>query len=314
MESLIFGLQATVPVFMMVVLGIVFKKLNIINDSFASQLNKFVFVVCLPVLLFEDMATISFDAVWDIKFIGFCFIVTIISIALVILISYCLKDKSIQAEFIQASYRSSAALLGIALVSNIYGNTPMVALMIIGSVPLYNIVAVFVLSFYQPDQNVLNKEVLKKTFINVIKNPILIGIVIGMIYSMVRLPYPLILAKTVDSVASLATPLGLMAMGASFDFDKALGKIKPTLVAVFIKLFGFCILFLPVAIKLGFRNDQLVAILIMLGSCTTVSSYIMAKNMGHEGVLTSSAILLTLLLSGFSITFWISILHSFSLI
>ena len=119
MEDLIFSLNATVPVFAMILLGMLFKKIGWIDQEFASKMNKFVFLVPLPVLVFEDLATLDFHEVWDTKFVLFCFFVTIASIFLVIIISFFIKRKDNQGEFIQASYRSSAALLGIALIQNI---------------------------------------------------------------------------------------------------------------------------------------------------------------------------------------------------
>ena len=68
MENLIFSLNATVPVFLMMNLGLIFKKIGWIDDVFASKMNKFVFMVPLPVLVFEDLATVDFSKVWDIKF------------------------------------------------------------------------------------------------------------------------------------------------------------------------------------------------------------------------------------------------------
>lgn len=314
MDSLIFSLNATVPVFLMMILGIVLKKIGWIEETFASQMNKFVFLVPLPVLLFQDLATVNFSEAWNFKFVMFCFMVTVASILIVIIISSFLKERSLRGEFIQASYRSSAALLGVALIQNIYGHSVMGPLMIIGSVPLYNVIAVTVLSYYQPQSEGVHRAILKNTLKGILTNPIIIGIVTGLLWSILKLPMPAILSKTVSHVSAMATPMGLIAMGASFDMKKALGKMKPAFVATFIKLFGFCILFLPVALMLGFRNEELVAILIMLGSATTVTCFVMAKNMGHAGILSSNVVMLTTLLSGFSITFWLYLLKIFEYI
>lgn len=245
MENLIFSLNATVPVFLMIVLGIIFKKLKWIDEAFASQMNKFVFLVPLPVLLFNDLASLNFQEIWDTKFVLFCFVVTILSISISIGISFLLRNKNNQGEFIQASYRSSAALLGIALIQNIYGKATIAPLMIIGSVPLYNIMAVMVLSFFQPEKKTINITALKRTIKEIITNPILIGIVVGLMWSLFHIPVPPILDKTVSSIGTMATPMGLIAMGASFDFKQAVGEIKPSVLAAFMKLIGFCMLFYP---------------------------------------------------------------------
>lgn len=314
MENLIFSLNATIPIFLMMLLGMLFRKLWWMDEVFAAKMNKFVFLVPLPVLLFEQLATVDFSEVWDIKFILFCFVVTAISITISTLISLLWKDRSIKGEFIQATYRSSAALLGIAFIQNIYGTAGMAPLMIIGSVPLYNIMAVVVLSLFKPGNNSFDKALVKKTLKGIATNPIIIGIVAGFVWSALKLPMPSILHKTVSSIGATATPMGLMSMGATFELRKATSKMKPTIVAVFMKLVGFCAVFLPVAAVLGFRNEELIAILVMLGSATTVSCFVMARNMGHEGTLSSGVIMMTTLLSAFTLTMWLDVLRSFGLV
>lgn len=291
-----------------------FRKLGWMDEVFAAKMNKFVFLVPLPVLLFEQLATVDFSEVWDIKFILFCFVVTAISITISTLISLLWKDRSVKGEFIQATYRSSAALLGIAFIQNIYGTAGMAPLMIIGSVPLYNIMAVVVLSVFKPGNNSFDKALVKKTLKGIATNPIIIGIVAGFVWSALKLSMPSILHKTVSSIGATATPMGLMSMGATFEMKKATSKMKPTLVAVFMKLVGFCAIFLPMAALLGFRNEEMIAILVMLGSATTVSCFVMARNMGHEGTLSSGVIMMTTLLSAFTLTMWLDVLRSFGLV
>ena len=291
-----------------------FRKLGWMDEVFAAKMNKFVFLVPLPVLLLEQLATVDFSEVWDIKFILFCFVVTAISITISTLISLLWKDRSVKGEFIQATYRSSAALLGIAFIQNIYGTAGMAPLMIIGSVPLYNIMAVVVLSVFKPGNNSFDKALVKKTLKGIATNPIIIGIVAGFVWSALKLSMPSILHKTVSSIGATATPMGLMSMGATFEMKKATSKMKPTLVAVFMKLVGFCAIFLPMAALLGFRNEEMIAILVMLGSATTVSCFVMARNMGHEGTLSSGVIMMTTLLSAFTLTMWLDVLRSFGLV
>ena len=314
MENLIFSLNATVPIFLLMILGLLFHKIGWIDDVFAQKMNKFVFVVPLPVLVFSDLATVDFHEVWNMKFVLFCFLATFLSITLVSFMSLWLKERALRGEFIQASYRSSAALLGIAFIQNIYGNAGMAPVMIIGSVPLYNIMAVLVLSLFKPGQSGLDKAVLKRTAKGIVTNPIILGIVAGLLWSALGLKMPHIMQKTVTNIGGVATPMGLMAMGATFDIKKAFAKVKPAAVATFMKLIGLAAIFLPIAIMLGFRREELVAILVMLGSATTVSCFVMAKNMGHEGVLSSSVVMLTTLFSAFTLTGWLYILKSMNFI
>ena len=314
MENLIFSLNATIPIFLLMVLGVFFKKTGLFQENMINGINQFVFKVTLPVLLFGDLAKQDFAKAWNGKFVAFCFVVTLVSISLVTLMSMALKDKSQRGEFIQGAYRSSAAVLGIAFITNIYGNSGMAPLMIIGSVPLYNIMAVVVLSFTNPEQGGMSPALIKKTLKGIVTNPIILGILSGALWSVLRLPMPPILAKTVSNLGGLTTPLGLMAMGAAFQWSEAKSGMGPAFVASFMKLLGLCTIFLPVAVLLGFREAELIAILVMLGSSTTVSSYVMARNMGHSGVLSSSIVAITTLGSAFSLTFWLYVLKTLALI
>lgn len=299
------------PVFLMMVLGFFLRRIGLIDDGFASKLNKLVFNITLPVLLFHQLGTTDFVHAWDSRFVLFCFVVTAVTIALVWFLSSWIKSLPERGEFVQAAYRSSAAILGIAYMQNMYGDASMAPLMIIGSVPLYNILAVIVLTLTAETVEPANKDqIFRKTFLSIMKNPIILGVVFGLLWSLSGLEFPHILDKTLVDIGSVSTPLGLLAMGASVELSKVSGAMKDSLIAVFIKLFGCCILFLPLAVWMGFRGAQLVAILIMLGSPTTVSSYIMARNMGHEGVLTSNSVILATIFSSFSLTMWIWLLRS----
>ena len=314
MENLVFSLNATVPIFLMMVLGMLFRKLGWMDEEFAAKMNKFVFLIPLPVLLFGDLAKVDFKEVWNIKFVIFCFVVTFICITIAALVSCIWKDRSIQGEFIQASYRSSAALLGIAFIQNIYGNAGMAPLMIIGSVPLYNVMAVITLSLFAPGGGKLDTAKLIRTLKGIATNPIILGILTGMVWSLLHLPIPTILNTAVDNLGKTATPLGLMAMGGALKFGKAFARPKPLIACSFLKLVGYEAVFLPLAVLLGFSHDMLVAIIIMLGSATTVSCYIMAKNMDYDGDFTSGVVMTTTLLSSFTMTIWLYICKSLGLI
>jgi len=314
MENLMFSLNATLPIFLTMLLGWFFKKIRLVDDVFVKKLNRFVFQAALPVLVFQDLATVDFFEVWDMRFVAFCFLATLTSILAVSGFSYLLKDRRIQGEFIQASYRSSAAILGIAFIQNIYGSSGMAPLMIVATVPLYNVMAVAVLSVMKPDRETMSRALAMQTLKGIVTNPIILGILAGMAWSLLKLPMPVVLEKTLKNVGVLATPLGLMAMGASFEIRQASAQLRPAFTAAAIKLVVLAAIFLPLAVYLGFTQEKLVAILVMLGSATTVSCFIMAKNMGHEGTLTSSVVMLTTLFSAFTLTGWLWLLKTLGLV
>ena len=316
-ENLIFSLNATMPVFLMMVLGYVLhRKTPLLNDAFASYLNTFVFKLALPVQLFKSLSQEDFHKVWDGGMVLFCFGVSLASILLLLGLSAFLRDRSLRAEFVQAGYRGSQALLGVALLQNIYGSSATggpLALVLIGAVPLYNVAAVLLLTLLAPGGH-LDRKTVGKALRGIITNPIILGIAAGLVWSLLRFPQPVILQRAVSSLAATATPLGLMALGASMDPKKAAGCWKPTLVASLFKLVLFVALFLPLAVKMGYRGETLAALLIMLGSPATVSGFSMARSMGHEGVLSASAVMLTTVCSAFTFTVWLYLLKTLALI
>ena len=339
MSNFVFALNATIPIFLVIVLGWVLKQIGLLNDNFIAVLNRYVFLVALPVMLFKDIATTPIEEVYDLKFILFCIIgTTLMFMGVWLFAEKFLKDKREVGAFTQAAARGSAAILGIAFVENIYGNTGMTPMMIIAAVPFYNIYSVIILSVcgekYPQDGNKYGQRISddqdadghpsaktpdKKGLIlhslkGIVTNPIILGILAGFPFSVAGITIPTIPMKTITSVASTATPMALLAVGASFEGRKAVQKIDITVLATLIKLVIIPAIFFPFAIAMGFRQSALVAILIMLGSPTTVSCYIMAKNIGNADVLTSSIIVTATLFSSITLTLWLFILRTMALI
>lgn len=309
MEHFLYSLNATLPIFLLIILGKVLYKLKIIDDHFTKVTDKYVFTVALPVLVFKDLTENNIRDTFDAKYVLFCFFVTLFIILTIWgFTELFVKDNSIKGAFIQGAYRSSAAILGLAFIDNMYDGAGMAPLMIIGAVPLFNIFAVVILTLR--GDNGGQKPDMKTTVINVFKNPILLGILIALPFAFLDITFPPFVDKTISNIAGTASPLALISIGASFEGRKAIKKIKPTIVASFIKLILLAALFLPLAIFLGYRNQELMAILIMLASPATVSCYIMAKNTKNDYILTSSIIVLTTLLSSVTLTMWIFLLRS----
>lgn len=311
MENFIFSVNVTIPIFLVILLGYLLKKKEFLTDEFVRVANKYVFVVALPVMLFQDIAKTDVKQEMNLKFFLFCLIVTIVMFFLVWgIAALFLKDKSMVGAFAQAGARGSAAVLGVAFVENICGEIGMTPLMIVAAVPFFNILSVIILVFNANDEEARNYGKIKSAGINILKNPIIIGIVLGLVASLLHIKFAAIPTRTMEYISRTATPIALLAVGAGFDAKQAIAKLKPAIGASFIKLIGLPMLFLPIAYKIGFAPSEMVAILIMLASPTTVSCYIMAKNMKNDEVLTSNVIVLTTLFSSVTLTLWIFVLKN----
>lgn len=312
LENFIYSINVTIPIFLVMVLGYFLRRRGMLNENFVNVANKFNFDVTLPFMVFRDIAAVDIRSVFDLKYVLFCAIASSVCFWVVWgLAKLFMKDKSLIGAFVQASFRSSAAVMGLAFISNLYGPSAMGPLMIIGAVPLYNIYSVLVLTFEAEDDGTgRDTRKLKEASVNILKNPIIISIVLGLIISLCKLNFPVLVDNTIDNVAKMATPLALITLGAGFEGREALAKMKPTLWAAFIKLIGQAAIFIPIAIALGFTGEKLIAIMVMLAAPATPSCYIMAKNMKNDGVLTASIIVTTTLLAAFTLTGWIFILRS----
>lgn len=322
MENFVFALNATVPVFLVILLGWFLRRVGLLNDAFNKTANEYVFKCALPISLFRSIAGMDFYSEFDPFFCLFCFLTTTVMFLGVWAAAWLLmKDKSQVGAFAQASARSSAAILGIAFAVNIYGNAGMVPMMIMASVPFFNVYSVLILSFspqVDGDGNLIPTArgggALKGACVNVARNPLILGILLGLPFALLRLPVPEVLDSALSTVGATASPVALLVVGASFSGSEALKRWKSAVCASFVKLFLLPALFLPLAARLGFRQSEMVAILIMVGSPTTVASFVMAKNMHADGVLTSNTVLLSTVLSSVSITLWLYLLRCFGCI
>lgn len=314
MDNLIFSLNVTMPLFIMIAFGFFLRRINLLNEGFLKVADKFNFTITLPVLLFTDLSSADFVESFDLKFLLYCAVSTsIIFWGCWALARLLIKDRSKQGEFVQASYRSSTAVLGIALIQSIYGTSTMSGMMILGCVPLYNIYAVILLQSTSPNDYSGSGNV-KKTVLAVLKNPIVIGVVLGLLSSLLGIQYPSVINSSLNYLARIATPLALICIGGEFNLKSARSVLKYSISASFLKIVVLPVVFVTIAILMGFRNEELVAIFVMLAGATTPSAYIMARQYGHEGMITASAVVLTTLGSILTLTLYVFLLKNFAFI
>ncbi|MBO7649708.1 MAG: AEC family transporter [Lachnospiraceae bacterium] len=339
MDTFLFSINATLPVFLTIVVGYVLKRLGFFSEDFTVAADRFTFRVTLPVLLFMDIATADLSGGYDIRFMLFCMGV---SCAAFFLIwggaALFLKEKEKTGAFVMASFRGSAAVLGIALVKNIYGSTGLAPLMVVSVVPFYNAFSVIILTLYAKRDSAANateagtestaanatadgaaepakaKIPFGKILFEIVTNPLILAVALALPFSFFGWKIPAIPGKVLSNLSAIATPFALVILGAGFTFRAASKHVTLTAVASFIKVVLLPLLFVPAAIWFGFRDEALVAIAVMLASPSTVACYIMARNMKNDAQLVSSIVMVTTLVSSVTITAMIFILRSFEFI
>lgn len=315
MDNFIFSLNATVPVFVVMLAGWILRRKGVLNANFVNVADRFNFTVTLPILLFRDIAVMDITKDFELKFFLYCMIATVLCFSLIwVSAEIFIKNKTMIGSFVQGSFRGSMAVLGIAFIQNIYGNAGLAPLMIVAAVPLYNIFSVIVLTMKGMDQEGQRKERIRSAIIGICTNPIILGILAGLPFAMFDITISGMVLKSLNNFANMATPLALIAIGAGFELHKALGKINIASAAAMIKLILQPAIFLPVAVMMGFRDQAIVALLIMLGAPSTPTGYIMAKNMNNDSVLASGIVVLSMLVSPITITLWIFVLKTMAYI
>ena len=314
MEDLLFTANIVVPVFIIVALGYLLRKKNLINDNFVSLSSKIVFNVSLPVLIFVEIAKINLDVILDFKLILFVYIGTLIAFFLIWIFSIpFIKEGKDQSVFLQGSFRGNFAIVGLALIANLYGPEKLgkASLVLAFTVPLYNVLAVIALTV--PVRKEKNMD-MKKTLWEILKNPLVLGVLVALPFSYFKIQINDLILTTANYVAALALPLALLGIGGFLNFDDVKEGFKLTGMSTIIKLIIIPSAATIAAYNLGFIGDNLGIIFILFGCPTAIASFIMAEAMGVNSKLAGNILLVTTVFSVFTISIGLFILKQNGLI
>ena len=295
MDNLLFSINAVLPVFIIVFVGIFLKKKNIINDNFVKISTDVVFKVALPALVFQSIATTDFKSVFDIRVILYTLVsITALFFILCLAGKMYIPDRQSRGAFIQGVFRSNYAIIGLQLISNLFGQTGVAksAVVLAFTMPLYNVLAVCILTMTSPKKINDNK---KEIFINILKNPLIIASALALPFSYFRIPLPGMLLKSIDYLSALSMPLALFGMGAFFSFENVKRNLHLSLTATVLKIAVTPLIFTLLAYALGFRKEELGVICMVFASPTAVSSYIMARAMDSDSDLAANIVLMSTL-------------------
>ncbi len=312
MDDLYLALSVVFPLFCMMALGYFLQQIGMFTDEFLTKLNALCFKAFLPPVLFLSIYNSDFFGLFSVELVVYGVLSIIIAfILLLLLIPRIEKENANIGVIIQGAFRSNFVLFGIPVTASIYGaeNTGVTAILIAFVVPLFNILAVLVLSMYSN-----KKQSTSQTIKNIMKNPLIIASILGFIFALTRIKLPVMFEEVLGDVSQIASPLALIALGGSFQF-KSVGKyIKQLSITVLSKLVVLPAIAMGVAVWLGFRGMELCALMVMLTSPTAVSSYTMAQSSNANGELAGQVVVMTSLFSIFTVFLWIFTLKQFNLI
>ncbi len=315
MEILKFSFEAVVPILILMVLGYFLKHVGLIDLNMLDKSNKLVFRLFLPVRIFYDIYHLDLSQAFDLKLIGYAAGGILFSILLMLLlVPRFVTQNGKRGSIIQAVYRSNYVIYAIPLATNMFGQAgiaPTTMLLPVVMI-LFNVVGVLILSAFseRKDANLSVGQSLLRSGGEIARNPLILGSVIGMLFSLLRLPLPNVLANAAAQVGGIGSPLALLLLGAQFDWSRARGNLKIATLVSLLRLVGMPALLLSACILLGgFRGAQLGALFSLFCTPTAVNSYVMAKNMHNDADLAGQLVIMTTLLSGFTIFGGIALLR-----
>lgn len=318
LDNLTYSVNAILPIFLLVIVGAVLKKYNKISDAFLETSDWLVFKIGLPVMLFLEVARCSISENFDVKLIVFLVVSVTLSFTLVAVISASvIKDRSKLGALMQGMCRSNFAILGVPLAVNMFGEDGGAAIAIATPfvIPMFNAYSVVILSLFSgSDKHKLDKKAILGILKNIVTNPLIIGIILGVPFMLTGISLPTAADKTLGYLSGLTTPLALISLGANFKPESLKGRIGYAVVGAIGKTVILPAITITTAVLIGLRGPSLGVVLICFGAPTAVASYIMAKKMDNDHELASQILLLSTFLCVFTIFAAIFILKSFALI
>ena len=312
MENFILSFNVVTPLFIIMSLGYYLKYIKLLDKQTLNVMNSVCFKFFLPILLFFNIYQSDVKSSFNINLITFSVSsIVILFIVLCFLIPKIEKDNKKRGVMIQGIFRSNFVIFGMPIATSIYGegNIGTTALLIAVIVPLFNLLSVISLELFR-DGEINLKKILK----GIITNPLIIASAIGILFVTLNITLPKFIEKSVSDIAKIATPLSLILLGGSFSFSHIKEYLNHTIIIVFNKLIFVPLIFIPIAIKLGFRGIELLTILLIFAAPVAVSTFQMSKQMDGDSTLAEQSIVFTCLFCIPTVFLWILTLKQLSLI
>lgn len=314
MNNLIFSINVVVPVFIIILLGVFLKRINIIDDVFVSKASALVYKTSLPVLIFINISETDFASLFNGKLI-LAFYAGIFSAFIMsgIFSLIFINHKKRRGAFIQGSFWGNSVIIGLALVLNVFGDSgvAVAAIIIAFIIPVFNSLAVLVLTINSDRESTGS---LKMILYKLSRNPLIIAVAAALPFSIFKIPLPIFFSASLSYLARMALPLALIGIGGSLSFSSLRANSLLPIAASGIKIIMTPIVVVFFALRLGIQGQLLGILFLISATPTAISSFIMARAMGGDSQLAANIIVITTLGSIFTMSAGIFILKSLGLL
>lgn len=311
--SLQFSATALMPILLITLLGFLLNRFGVIKEEFFEFLHKLVFRAALPSLIFIQIYQMDLSLAPDADYLWFCMIsMTICYGGGIVLSALFIRDRKKAGAMSQAMTRSTFSIVGLPLAAGLFGEAgSLLASLLLAPVVIFNnAFAVVMLSIFDPEKSHKNFwRTAGEILLGIVKNPLILGMVAAFLVKLCGIDLPEFLTVTVRDFSAIAQPLALLCLGAGFVKEGLRGRVRLAAIASIVKTVFLPLIFCTAAILCGFRGVELGLVCILFGGPTTISSYIMAKNMNSDEVLTGQVVLLSTVMSAFTLFLAFFLLH-----
>lgn len=298
-SNLLLTINIVLPVFLVMVTGYICRQIKLVSAENVKTMNRLVFRVFLPVSLGKSLMNMKSGLGGHFSMMVFCMAgILCCFAAAMILIPRLIGDNSRRSVWIQSTFRTNTAIMGIPLAESLFpqGDGGASAMMIMATVPLFNALAVLTFEVFRG-----GKPNFKKILWGILKNPLIWGCAIGFIIGRLPFALPQFALSTIDKLAGMASPLALFSLGATIDLKKLGGNMRPLACAVGARLILIPAILLEIAYLAGFRGPEFAALMLAFATPCAVSSYTMASEMGGDEELAAQIVMMTTVLSSLSV-------------
>lgn len=308
LSNFIVAFEAVAPMFIIIFLGAFIKKAGLITPEETKKFNRIIFICCFPPLMFSNLYGKELGDAVNMKLILFTVITVLTLYFITVLVVLKIeKNQRTRGAMIQAIYRSNFVIMGIPIVQNVFGRGELAvtAVLVTIIVPLYNIIAVITLEVFRG-----GKPSFREMIRDLAKNPIIIGALAGIIAILLHIKLPHAIEAPVNMLAEAATPVTLLLLGASFNFESVSREKRNLIICIIGRLIIFPSVGLIGGMLMGFRGVALLTLVAIFASPSAITSYTMAQQMDSDYELAGNCVIFSSVISCLTMFIWIFILKS----
>ena len=305
--------NAVAPFLIMLGIGFAVVRLKLADRPFMDRLNTLNYKVFFPFLMFNNVYSAKPENMPSLKLILTGVIsVTLLVVLMMIVVPKIVKENPRRGVVIQGIFRSNFIIYGIPLTTYVFGaeRSSICGMMILIMVSLFNIAAVIVLETFREG----GKVRFIKLLLGIIKNPILQGCLVGLVFFLLKIRLPSFIASPVSSLAGVATTLALVILGANLKFDELKKNARIVSIVLTVRLILLPVVMVAFAYLIGLRGVELFLILMIFGTPVATSSYPIAQNMGGDGQLAGQLVFVSTVASLVTIFLFIFALSQLGLL